>query len=80
VSALSPKLRGRYSQACWAWDGNVDLPTISPSILVRANFAPEDGGPSVCHSFVRAGQIQFLNDCTHSLRGQTVLLPDWPSI
>lgn len=27
-----------------------------------------------CHSFVRDGQIQFLNDCTHSLRGRTVPL------
>lgn len=26
----------------------------------------------VCHSFVREGKIQFLNDCTHKLAGQTV--------
>lgn len=32
---------------------------------------------SVCHSFVRNGQIQFLGDCTHALAGQTVPLPDW---
>lgn len=31
----------------------------------------------VCHSFVREGRIQFLNDCTHALAGQTVDLPDW---
>lgn len=30
---------------------------------------------SVCHSFVRDGQIQFLGDCTHELAGQTVDLP-----
>jgi hypothetical protein len=30
-----------------------------------------------CHSFVTDGQIQFLGDCTHSLAGQTVPLPDW---
>lgn len=33
----------------------------------------------VCHSFVRAGQIQFLGDCTHALAGQTVPLPPFPS-
>lgn len=33
--------------------------------------------PMVCHSFVRDGQIQFLTDCTHSLAGQTVPLPDY---
>jgi hypothetical protein len=27
-----------------------------------------------CHSFVNAGQIQFLADCTHELVGQTVKL------
>lgn len=32
---------------------------------------------SVCHSFVRDGQIQFLGDCTHALAGQTVPLPDF---
>lgn len=26
----------------------------------------------VCHSFIKDGKIQFLNDCTHELAGQTV--------
>lgn len=29
-----------------------------------------------CHSFVRAGMIQFLGDCTHKLANHTVPLPD----
>ncbi|AMS41145.1 Ammonia monooxygenase [Aminobacter aminovorans] len=32
---------------------------------------------TVCHSFVTDGRIQFLNDCTHALAGQTVPLPDF---
>lgn len=32
---------------------------------------------TVCHSFVTDGRIQFLGDCTHALRGQTVALPPW---
>lgn len=32
----------------------------------------------ICHSFVTAGRIQFLSDCTHALAGQTVDLPDFP--
>ena len=32
----------------------------------------------VCHSFVVDGRIQFLNDCTHALAGQTVDLPQFP--
>ena len=44
----------------------------------------EDGQPwpfmcSVCHSFVTDGRIQFLNDCTHPLAGQTVNLPEFPA-
>lgn len=31
---------------------------------------------TLCHSFVRDGQIQFLNDCTHHLAGQTMGLPE----
>lgn len=27
-----------------------------------------------CHSFVRAGKIEFLSDCTHALAGQTIQL------
>lgn len=30
----------------------------------------------VCHSFIIDGNIQYLSDCTHSLTGQTVPLPD----
>lgn len=33
-----------------------------------------------CHSFVRNGNIEFLSDCSHSLAGQTVPLPDYPDV
>ena len=57
----------------WNFDGNLDAPTLSPSILARRDM---DGKPYVCHSFVRAGKIEYLNDCTHELAGKTVPLPD----
>ena len=71
----------------WSFDGNVALLTFSPSVLVTYNGADaghehiHGGGrapPATCHSFVRAGRIQFLGDCTHALAGQTVELPDLP--
>jgi hypothetical protein len=31
-----------------------------------------------CHYFLRSGQLQFLGDCVHALKGQTVELPDLP--
>jgi hypothetical protein len=30
----------------------------------------------ICHSFVTDGHIRYLADCTHSMAGQTVELPD----
>jgi hypothetical protein len=31
---------------------------------------------SLCHSFITDGKIQFLGDCTHDLKGQTIELPE----
>jgi hypothetical protein len=63
-------------EGAWAWDGNRDAPTISPSILVTSN----DPTKPRCHSFVCAGRWEFLGDSTHALTGQTVNVvpvPDW---
>ena len=53
----------------WTFNGDVDQPTFSPSLLIRTS-------QGVCHSYVQDGRIQFLGDCTHALAGQTVELPD----
>lgn len=53
----------------WTFSGTAQNPTFSPSIRVRWNEGDE---PKCCHSFVRDGKWQFLNDCTHELAGQTV--------
>lgn len=72
------------SGARWSFDGNVDAPTFSPSINMQINpkghrhYQP-DIKTTVCHYFIRAGRIEFLGDCTHALRGQTVELPDVPT-
>lgn len=70
-------------QPLWSWDGDVNNPTFSPSILVTysgSDAGQEDALPERCHSFVRAGQIEFLGDSTHALSGQTVSIPDWPAL
>lgn len=56
----------------WGWNGSLERPTFTPSILVRSG----PGMREVCHSFVTDGQIQFLGDCTHALAGQTVPIPE----
>lgn len=58
----------------WDWDGSVTAPTFSPSILVRFPWGPEQR-EVVCHSYVRGGQIQYLDDCTHEYAGKTIPLP-----
>ena len=64
----------REQRPRWDWNGSMDRPTFSPSILVTWEWG-EQRAKKVCHSYVRDGQIQFLSDCTHSLAGQTVPLP-----
>lgn len=69
----------------WTWNGSLDAPTLSPSILVTRPAVPnpepgfEEFAQALrCHSFVRDGRIQFLSDCSHALAGQTVDLPEVP--
>lgn len=71
--------------AQWSFNGDLNAPTFSPSILVKTceavipSFVREPGDPpAVCHSFVRAGRIEFCGDSSHALAGQTVPLPLWP--
>lgn len=59
----------------WTFDGNFDQPTVDPSILTRYTRGSEE---FVCHSFLHGGVFQFLNDCTHSLKGKNVIMPDLP--
>lgn len=74
----------------WTFNGDVERPTVEPSILVsftlygpdKTSFRKYDGpmpceaSKGVCHSFITDGRIRFLDDCTHHLKGQTVDLPD----
>lgn len=64
----------------WTFNGNQERPTFAPSMLVH-EWPHEPTEPGFrkqmrCHSFVRDGRIQYLDDCTHAMKGQTVDLPD----
>ncbi len=69
----------------WSWNGDAELPTFSPSILVTWNEPsdkeeefddPAMDRKMICHSFVTDGVIRFLTDCTHALAGTSVEIPD----
>lgn len=60
----------------WQWDGNAEAPTLHPSVNI--NMAATVTSKSfVCHSWVRNGMIEFLNDSTHALAGKTVPLVEF---
>jgi hypothetical protein len=73
----------------WSFNNDFEKPTIRASVLVKRirNITDEeharicngeklDFPKIICHSFVTDGKIQFLDDCTHELKGQTIDLPD----
>lgn len=60
----------------WHFNGNMESPTFSPSMLARGQWGPERR-PHVCHSYVRDGKIEYLSDCTHKMAGQTIELPEF---
>lgn len=63
----------REGTGCWSWNGDVDKPTLRPSVLTTSGHAGMR-----CHTWVNDGQAQFLDDCSHELRGQTVDMLEVP--
>lgn len=73
--AVKPGVNG--IGAGWIFTGTLECPTYSPSQLTKYKYGP-DQKQVICHTFIKAGQIQYLNDCTHAMAGQTVPLPPLP--
>lgn len=74
-----------YQVPRWDFNGDLDRPTFSPSLLV---FTPEWTDPETgekharetqCHLFLTDGQLSFCGNSPHELAGKTVPLPEWPS-
>lgn len=64
---------GRRPRTTWSWDGDASNPTVTPSMRITTPHERK-----VCHYFLKAGFIEFCHDSTHRLKGQTVVLPNWP--
>lgn len=56
----------------WTWNGSLDKPTFSPSVLYEPSI-PEHR----CHFFVEDGKIRYLADCHHDLKNTTVEMEEW---
>lgn len=60
-------------QPLWGWDGDEKSPTFEGSMLT-------DGPSGRCHSLLRDGEWEFLQDSDHALAGKKakmVPVPDW---
>lgn len=60
------KSHHRFDIPRWTFNGNLERPTFSPSLLYDA------GTPHCCHLFVRDGQIEYLSDSKHVFAGKTI--------
>ncbi len=63
---------GHRFDKTWTFNGDMEKPTLSPSYMTGFDNYKKN----LCHSFIKDGKIQFLGDCFHELKGQTVELPD----
>ena len=61
----------------WKFNGNVDNPTFSPSLLNTCESHPNPKWRR-CHLFLTDGKLRFCADCSHDYAGKTYELPDMP--
>lgn len=70
---------GSPNRPNWSFNNNLESPTFEPSLLIFVGEGAKR--ETLCHSFIRNGQWQFLGDCRHEFAGKTVPLPvipeDW---
>jgi hypothetical protein len=73
---------GRTNGPNWSFNGNVEKPSFSPSMLIFIPAGPygenDENVPqrTICHYFVTDGQIRFCGDSPHQFAGQNLpLLP-----
>lgn len=65
----------------WAFDGNMEAPTFTPSLRVlgRGKRGDSDANRTSCHLFVTAGEIVYCGDCPHDHAGRVIaLVPEPP--
>lgn len=74
------------TNARWLFlNGNLQNPSFHPSMSISVGPYVDQEDPSdniektvLCHYILTAGVINFLGDCQHELKGQQVILPDFP--
>lgn len=62
----------------WQFDGDMEYPTFTPSLLVESGPMRPGEPNHICHSYMRNGVWRFLGDCTHSLANHKTPMVDFP--
>lgn len=60
-------------QPSWEFNGDVEKPTIRPSIKVRGGAK---GSDHVCHFTITDGRIDYCGDSSHALANRSVPMED----
>ncbi len=63
--------KGSWKGPKWEFNNDLDKPTLKPSIIVGDKIGKHK---TLCHSYITNGEIRFLKDSTHHLKGNTIRL------
>lgn len=65
----------------WQWNGNLDKPTITPSVNHYYPESAYEQHPGLkryrCHYIITDGIMNFCADCTHDKSGQSIIMVDY---
>jgi hypothetical protein len=56
------------------FNGDCEKPTIRPAVRHEGT---DEHGATTCHAFITRGRIEFMGDCSHKLRNQTVAMQEF---
>jgi hypothetical protein len=71
------KSRRNPKPHAWTFSGTLEAPTFRASLLTSYFNEAKKRDVAICHLYVTAGKIEYLNDCAHEARGTTVAMPVW---
>lgn len=63
-------------QSNWTFNGDMSKPTLSPSLHVHIQPTGKKRYTQ-CHSFIKNGNMNYLTDCRHELKGIEIEIPDY---
>ncbi len=70
----------RYSHNhLWEFNGDINNPSISPSVRHFYTHPETHQQVTICHYWIKNGEIEYCGDCEHEYKGTTRKMTDIPS-